>query len=145
MATLDITQEDILDGNVKTKIQSEILRYPQANWIKSPFTYATTIGIVPALGANPNHLSVMGGEGFHDELDLVRQGKITATNAISSNWTGWAAVDTLNSVFDHQKSADSGIGWTLVDATHNLPTDPNEDFTPLVDYKAEYKKAWGVG
>ena len=145
VATLDITQEDILDGNVKTKIQSEILRYPQANWIKSPFTYATTIGIVPALGANPNHLSVMGGEGFHDELDLVRQGKITATNAISSNWTGWAAVDTLNSVFDHQKSADSGIGWTLVDATHNLPTDPNEDFTPLVDYKAEYKKAWGVG
>jgi ribose transport system substrate-binding protein len=145
VATLDITQEDILDGNVKTKIQAEILRYPQANWIKSPYTYATTIGVAPALGANPTHLSVMGGEGFHDELDLVREGKITATNAISSNWTGWAAVDTLNSVFLHQKPVDSGIGWTLVDATHNLPTDPNEDYTPPVNYKAEYKKAWGVG
>ncbi len=143
--TLDITQADILDGNVKTKIQAELLRFPQANWIKSPFTYATTFGVVPALGTNPNHLSVMGGEGFHDELDLVREGKITATNAISSNWTGWAAVDTLNSAFLHKKPVDSGIGWTLVDATHNLPTDPNEDYTPPIDYKAEYKKAWGVG
>jgi len=143
--TLNITQEDILDGNIKPKIQAELLRFPQATWIKSPFTYATTIGVVPALGTNPNHLNVMGGEGFHDELDLVRNGKITATNAISSNWTGWAAVDTLNSAFDHQKSVDSGIGWTLVDATHNLPTDPNQDFTPPVNYKAEYLKAWGLG
>jgi ribose transport system substrate-binding protein len=143
--TLDITQADILDGNIKTKIQAELLRFPQANWIKSPFTYATTFGVVPALGTNPNHLSVMGGEGFHDELQLVRTAKITATNAISSNWTGWAAVDTLNSVFDHQKPVDSGIGWTLVDATHNLPSDPNQDYTPPVDYKTEYKKAWGLG
>jgi len=88
---------------------------------------------------------VMGGEGFHDELGDIREGKITATNAISSNWTGWAAVDTLNSVFDHQKPVDSGIGWTLVDKTHNLPTDPNADYQPPINYKAEYKAAWGVG
>ena len=75
IATLDITQQDILDGNIVTKIQSEIERYPQANWIKSPYTYATTIGIVPALGANPNHISVMGGEGFYDELDDIRSGE----------------------------------------------------------------------
>jgi len=144
IATLDITQQDILDGNIVTKIQAELQRYPQANWIKSPFTYATTIGIVPALGSNPNHIQVMGGEGFHDELDDIRSGKITATNAISSDWTGWAAVDTLNSIFNHTKPVDSGIGWTLVDATHNLPTDPASDYIPPVDYKTEYKKAWGV-
>ncbi len=87
----------------------------------------------------------MGGEGFHDELDNVRLGKIAATNAISSNWTGWAAVDTLNSIFNHTKPVDSGIGWTLVDATHNLPATPGTDFTPPIDYTAEYKKAWGRG
>jgi ribose transport system substrate-binding protein len=145
IATLDITQEDLVDGQVVKKIQAELARYPQANWIKSPFTYATTLGIVPALGTNPNHLSVMGGEGFHDEMDDIRSGKITATNAISSNWTGWAAVDTLNSIFNHTKPMDSGIGWTLVDATHNLPSDPNADYQPLINYQAEYKKAWGVG
>jgi ribose transport system substrate-binding protein len=143
IATLDITQEDLVDGNVVKKIQAELLRYPQATWIKSPFTYATTLGIVPALGSNPNHISVMGGEGFHDELDDIRSGKIVATNAISSNWTGWAAVDTLNSIFNHTKPVDSGIGWTLVDATHNLPADPTADYEPPINYKAEYMKAWG--
>ena len=63
----------------------------------------------------------MGGEGFADELDLIRSGKITAANVISSEWVGWAAVDTMNSVFLNQPPADSGIGWTMVDATHNLP------------------------
>jgi ribose transport system substrate-binding protein len=145
IATLDITQEDLVDGNIVPKIRAEIERYPQATWIKSPFTYATTLGVVPALGTNPTHISVMGGEGFHDELDDIRSGKIVATNAISSNWTGWAAVDTLNSVFDHTAPVDSGIGWTLVDATHNLPSDPTADYEPPINYKAEYKKAWGLG
>ena len=145
IANLNITQEDLVDGQIVPKIQAEIARYPDATWIKSPFTYATTLGIVPALGTNVNHIQVMGGEGFHDELDDIRSGKITATNAISSNWTGWAAVDTLNSIFLHQKPVDSGIGWTLVDATHNLPSNPNADYQPPIDYQAEYKKAWGVG
>ncbi|HTT85857.1 MAG TPA: hypothetical protein VMF60_00695, partial [Acidimicrobiales bacterium] len=145
IANLNITQEDLVDGQIVPKIQAEIERYPDATWIKSPFTYATTLGIVPALGTNANHIQVMGGEGFHDELDDIRSGKITATNAISSNWTGWAAVDTLNSIFLHQKPVDSGIGWTLVDATHNLPSDANADYEPPINYQAEYKKAWGVG
>ena len=145
IATLDITQEDLVDGQIVPKIQAELERYPQATWIKSPFTYATTLGIVPALGTNANHVSVMGGEGFHDELDDIRSGKIVATNAISSNWTGWAAVDTLNSIFNHTKPVDSGIGWTLVDATHNLPSSATADYEPPINYQAEYKKAWGVG
>ncbi|MGH9016744.1 MAG: sugar ABC transporter substrate-binding protein [Acidimicrobiales bacterium] len=145
IATLDITQEDLVDGQIVPKIKAELEKYPQATWIKSPFTYATTLGIVPALGTNPGHISVMGGEGFHDEMDDIREGKIVATNAISSNWTGWAAVDTLNSIFLHQKPVDSGIGWTLVDAHHNLPSDPNADYEPPINYKAEYMKAWGRG
>jgi len=145
VATLDITQEDLVDGNIVPKIKAELLRYPQATWIKSPYTYATTLGIVPALGTNPTHVSVMGGEGFHDEMDDIRSGKIVATNAISSDWTGWAAVDTLNSIFNGTKPVDSGIGWTLVDESHNLPTNPNADYEPPINYQAEYKKAWGVG
>jgi len=146
IATLDITQADLVDGNVVSKIETELERYPQANWIKSPFTYATTLGVVPALKANPSlHPDVMGGEGFFNELDDIRSNTITATNAISSDWTGWAAVDTLNSIFNHTKPVDSGIGWTLVDASHNLPTNPMANYTPKIPYQSEYKKAWGVG
>jgi ribose transport system substrate-binding protein len=145
IATLDITQADILDGQIVPKIQAEIQRYPQATWIKSPYTYATTIGIVPALGTNPTHIDVMGGEGFYNELDDISSGKITATNAISSDWTGWAAVDTLNSIFNHTKPVDSGIGWTLVDKTHNLPTNPMANYEPPIPFQSQYEKAWGVG
>jgi ribose transport system substrate-binding protein len=145
IATLDITQQDILDGNIVGKIQAEVERYPQATWIKSPYTYATTVGIVPALGTNPTHISVMGGEGFYNELDDISSGKITATNAISSDWTGWAAVDTLNSVFNHTAPVDSGIGWTLVDETHNLPSNPMANYEPPINYQHEYETAWGVG
>ncbi len=140
--TLNVTASDILSGQIVGKIQAEILRHPEANWIKSPYTFITTIGLVPALGAKAGQINVMGGEGFQPELDLLRQNKIQAVNIISSEWTGWAAVDTLNSLFAKQKPADSGIGWTIADKDHNLPASGN--FLPPIDFKSEYKKAWGV-
>jgi ribose transport system substrate-binding protein len=143
--TLSITTQDITSGQLVPKIQAELLKHPEATWIKSPYTYVTTLGIVPALGAKAGQIKVMGGEGFSDELDLIRQGKATAANVISSEWTGWAAVDTLNSVFLKQAPVDSGIGWTMVDAQHNLPPTPGTNFVPPVDFKAAYAKAWGVG
>jgi ribose transport system substrate-binding protein len=140
--TLNFTVADLADGQLAPKVQAALLRYPDATWIKSPYAAATTAGIVPGLGANPHHVDVMGAEGFPPELDLIRSGKITAVNIISSQWTGWAAVDTMNSVFDGLKPAVSGLGWTVTDATHNLPK--SGAFNPPVNFIAEYEKAWGV-
>jgi len=140
--TVNVTTQDLTNGQIVQKIQAALLQHPEANWVKSPYTYVTTLGVAPALGANANKVDVMGGEGFSDELNLIRAGKVTAVNVISSEWTGWAASDTMNSVFLNQKPADSGIGWTMVDATHGLP--PSGEFIPPVDFKAEYQKAWGV-
>jgi ribose transport system substrate-binding protein len=143
--TLNITSADILNPPaLVAKIQAEILRFPNANWIKSPYTYATVLGIVPALGSRAGSLHVMGGEGFAPETDEIRAGKVTAVNIISSDWTGWAAADTMNSLFLNQQPVDSGIGWTIADATHNLPA-ASTNFAPPVDYQSQYKKAWGVG
>jgi len=142
VSTLDVTTQDLTSGQIGPKIQAEILKHPEANWIKSPYTYVTTLGIAPSLGDKAGTLKVMGGEGFKDELDLIRDNKITASNVISSAWVGWAASDTMNSVFNNQPPADSGIGWTMVDKDHNLPA--SGDFVPPVDYVAQYKKAWGV-
>ncbi len=140
--TVNVTTQDLTNGQIVQKIQAALLQHPEADWVKSPYTYVTTLGVAPALGANPNHIDVMGGEGFADELDLIRAGKITAVNVISSEWVGWASVDTMNSVFLSQKPVDSGIGWTMVDATHGLPA--SGEYIPPVDFKAEYQKAWGV-
>lgn len=141
--TLEVTTADLTSGRLVAKIQAELLRHPEATWIKSPYTYVTTLGIVPALGPKAGQVKVMGGEGYAPELDLLRQGKITAVNIISSDWVGWAAIDAMNSSFQRQQPPDSGIGWALADKGHNLPA--SGAFVPPVDFKAAFKRAWGVG
>jgi ribose transport system substrate-binding protein len=122
IATLDITQEDLVDGNVvpRSRPSWSAIPRPPGSRARSPMPprWASS-----PPWANPSHIPTSwAGEGFHNELDDISSNRITATNAISSDWTGWAAVDTLNSIFNHTKPVDSGIGWTLVDASHNLPT-----------------------
>ncbi|MEO6206181.1 MAG: substrate-binding domain-containing protein [Mycobacteriales bacterium] len=134
-----------LGPNLQQKATSALLQHPEANVVKSPYTSATLLGIAPAVvqSGRAGKLYVMGGEGFAPELDLLRSGQgVNAVNIAPSDWTGWAAVDTMNSLFTKAPIADSGLGWQLVDKDHNLT--PNGPFVPKVDFKAAYKKAWGV-
>lgn len=139
--TVTFTVADLINGQLVSKVQAALLQHPDATWIKSPYTTATQLGIVPGLGANTSHVRVMGGEGYPAELDLIRAGKVTAVNIISDTWLGWSAIDTMNSYFLGKPPADSGIGWTMTDAQHNLPA--SGSFNPPIDYKAAYEKAWG--
>ena len=134
-----------LGPNLQQKATSALLQHPDANAVKSPYTSATLLGIAPAVvqSGRANKLYVMGGEGFAPELDLMRANQgVNAVNIAPSDWTGWAAVDTLNSLFSDKPPADSGLGWQLVDKQHNLPA--SGGFKPEVDFKAAYKKVWGV-
>lgn len=134
-----------LGPNLQQKATSALLQNPDANVVKSPYTSATLLGIAPAIvqSGRAGDLYVMGGEGFEPELDLLRAGQgVTAVNIAPSDWTGWAAVDTMNSLFTGSEPVDSGLGWQLVDADNNLPA--SGPFVPEVDFKAVYRAAWGV-
>lgn len=134
-----------LGPNLQQKATSALLQNPDANAVKSPYTSATLLGIAPAVvqSGRASKLYVMGGEGFAPELDLLRAGQgVNAVNIAPSDWTGWAAVDTMNSLFTKAPVADSGLGWQLVDKQNNLTA--QGPFVPKVDFKASYKKAWGV-
>ncbi len=134
-----------LGPTLQQKAASALLKHPDANAVKIPYTAASLLGIAPAVvqSGRADKLYVMGGEGFASELELIRASKgVSAVNIISSEWTGWAAVDTMNSIFMGQQPKNSGIGWTLADASHNLP--PSGAFVPKVDFKAAYQRAWGV-
>lgn len=134
-----------LGPNLQQKVTSALLQHPEANAVKSPYTSATLLGIAPAVvqSGRANKLYVMGGEGFAPELDLLRAGQgVNAVNIAPSDWTGWAAVDTMNSLFAGTPAQDSGLGWQLVDKDNNLTS--NGPFVPKTDFKAIYKKAWGV-
>jgi ribose transport system substrate-binding protein len=139
--TLNFLASD-LGPKLQSMIQSALLEHPNINWIKSPYTYATELGVVPAIAATPGKYDVMGGEGFQPELQEIQQGTVTAAMAISSQWTAWAAIDAMNSAFTHKPTYPSGIGWELVTATHNMPADAN--LVPKENFIAAYEKAWGV-
>jgi ribose transport system substrate-binding protein len=142
VATLNFLAAD-LGSKLQQEIQAELLKYPSINWIKSPYTYATELGVVPALASQPKgKYDVMGGEGFQPELADIAAGTVTGAMAISSQWVAWSAVDAMNSVFIHKPTYPSGNGWELVDATHNLPA--NDILVPKQNFEAAYEKAWGV-
>jgi ribose transport system substrate-binding protein len=145
VADVEFTGLD-LGPTLQQRAAAAILKHPEANAVKSPFTAATLLSIAPAVeqSGRASKLFVMGGEGFQPELDLIRNHQgVDAAMISPSDWTGWAAVDTLNSLFRHEKPAYSGLGWQLVDATHNLPA--SGPWVPPVDFASIYKKAWGVG
>jgi ribose transport system substrate-binding protein len=140
--TLDFLSAD-LGAKLQQEIQAELLKHPDVTWIKSPYTYATILGVTPALAGYPKgKFNVMGGEGFQPELADIQSGTVTSAMAISSTWTGWSAIDTLNSVLTHKPVYTNGIGWQLIDGTHNLPA--SAVYTPKQNFEAEYLKAWGI-
>ena len=66
-------------------------------------------------------IEVIAGEGFPSNIQLIRDNKgQDAANAFPAPWTGYAAIDSLNSLFHGQKPQDSGIGYKLIDREHNL-------------------------
>ncbi len=134
-----------LGPNLQQKVTSALLQHPEANAIKSPYTAATLLGIGPAVVSSGRAAKIysMGGEGFAPELDLLRANQgVSAVEITPSEWTAYAAVDTLNSLFTGKPAADSGLGWQFVDKNNGLPQ--SGPYVPKVNFKADYKKAWGV-
>jgi ribose transport system substrate-binding protein len=133
----DFKIADLLTGKLQGDVTSELLKLKAQGikpvWVKSPFSAATTSGIASAVTGTAPGTKIMGGEGFPNELKTAG---VTATNVISSTWSGWGAIDAMNSAFNHKKTVPSGIGWTIVKGNH-APKFPN--------FIGAYKKAWGVG
>lgn len=142
--TVDFTLTD-LGPKLQQKTQSALLQHPEATAVHVPYDSALLLGISAALlesGRN-DKLDVVGGEGFPTNLQLIRDNKgEDAANAFPAKWTGYASIDSMNSVFNGQMPQDSGIGYRLIDKDHNLPA--SGGYEPPVDYRAAYKKAWGV-
>jgi ribose transport system substrate-binding protein len=82
-------------------------------------------------------------EGLPEGLDLIREEKAQYGYGLSYEWEGYAAIDSLNRIIDGQSpKVDSGIGVQLFDQEHNFPS--GENWEPPFDFRALYRKAWGV-
>jgi hypothetical protein len=61
--------------------------------------------------------------------------------AFDTAWTGWAAVDTLNRIFNDVETVDEGVGYQLVTAEDMEGLD---DYEGPYDYRAVYREVWGA-
>lgn len=143
--TVDFTLAD-LGPKLQQKAQGALLQHPEANAVHVPYDSAVLLGISAAImeSGRSDKLEVIAGEGFPSNIQLIRDNKgQDAANAFPAKWTGYAAIDTMNSVLHGEKPQDSGIGYKLVDREHNLPP-AGQGYEPAADYKAAYKHAWGL-
>jgi ribose transport system substrate-binding protein len=143
--TVDFTLAD-LGPKLQQKAQGALLQHPEANAIHAPYDSVMLLGVGAAVlesGRN-DKIEVIAGEGFPSNIQLMRDNKgQDAANAFPARWTGYAAIDSLNSVFHGDKPQFSGIGYKLIDREHNMPP-AGKGYEPVADYKAAYKHAWGV-
>jgi ribose transport system substrate-binding protein len=132
---------------LQQKTQSAITKHPEANAVAAMYDGLVLAGVGAGVKASgrAKDLLVMGGEGFKPNMDIVRAGgsEQDAGNGFPSEWTGWAAIDTMNRVFADKPIAESGIGYRVWDPEHNMPKSGAYD--PGVDFKSAYRKIWGVG
>ncbi len=130
---------------LQQKAQQALLKDPAANGVWVPYDGVITSGVGAAIQSSGRTLAVMGGEGEPANLTLVREGgrQQTAGIGIVPGWEGWSAVDCLIRLFDGRRCVGSGIGLQIYEAGHNVPA--SGGYMPPVDFKASYRKAWGLG
>ena len=100
---------------------------------------ATTVG-----GCNCD-TKVLTKNGEQGSLELVEQDLVLQDAGTSSAWIGWGAVDQLIRLFadeDPLGPYDQGLAVHVFDKT-NLP--PDNLWEPEIDFRAEYRKLWGLG
>lgn len=139
---IPITLSDLGPG-VTAKAQAALLQHPQSNSIFIPFD-GVGLSVAPAVveSGRKHSIFVVGNEGNSPSLDLIRHDRgQTASMGIPHSWSGWAAVDGLVRLVAGEKPVPSGMGLYAVDAK-NVPAEGG--FEAPVDYRANYRKIWGM-
>jgi ribose transport system substrate-binding protein len=133
-----------LGPKLETLVTSELLKNPDANAFSAPFGAAYVAGAGAALErAKRQDLFVMGVEGIPAELDLVRSGVVDAAIYSPTKWTGWAAIDVVNSLLTDAPIVKSGQGWLYV-TKDNVPTGAGQEPIDMFPkYEDAYRAAWG--
>jgi ribose transport system substrate-binding protein len=130
---------------LQQKVQSALLKHPEANTVMSGFDVLLLAGVEAGVRASGrgSTIKLFGAEGYAPTADLVRSGSVAGGVAVDGDWQGWAGIDELNRIFNGEKAVDEGLGFQAWDKEHNLGG--SGPWRSGVDYKAAYKKVWGVG
>jgi ribose transport system substrate-binding protein len=145
---LDIANNDFNANTAASKFSTALLQNPTANAISVPVGGWMLAGISQAImssGRFPDKLTVVTGFGDASSMDLVRnkQGQ-NAVVGYATPWGAYGSVDTAIRLLNGEAPQVQGDGMLMIDIDHNLPV-AGKDYEGNVDYKAAYKKLWGIG
>ena len=138
---------DLSNGVLQQSFSSTLTANPQANAVMADGDSIVTGAEVPQALQSAGRVSsvlVIGSEGFTQNLELIRQSRgQNAAVPFDELWVGWGLVDETLRVLAKQPLADEGMGFQVVDTTHNMPA-AGQNYTDPINFIAAYKKAWGV-
>jgi ribose transport system substrate-binding protein len=134
-----LTQFDPTD--ITSLFQSALLKHPQANSVYALVNAVYFSGLAQAVVSSGKSLQAVsaGNEALAFEKVRTHAG-ISAVLGEDFIWQGWSAADTLNRVFAGDPAVPEGLGFQLVDATHNLPA--SGAFVAPVNYQKAYETVW---
>jgi ribose transport system substrate-binding protein len=138
------------NGVLNQKFATLLTKYPDANAVMLSYdSVATAYGVAKLIADAGRQMSmvVVGGEGYASAQQMIREGTgITADVGQSAEWMAWGALDAMNRYFNQSPQVPQGIGYRVIDASHNLSPD-GKDYAPPnppIDLSGTYLKSWGV-
>ncbi|MGV1009068.1 MAG: sugar ABC transporter substrate-binding protein [Dermatophilaceae bacterium] len=145
VSTLELANNDFVSNTAASKFSTALLQAPSANAVSVPVGGWMLQGFSQAVMSSGrfSQLSVASGFGDSANMDLIRQGQGQgAAVGYASQWGAYGSVDTAIRIINGEQALVQGDGMQMVDKDNNMPA--TGDYTGNVDFKAAYKKAWGV-
>ena len=128
-----------------TIIQSSLSKDPNATGIALPYAIPLPAAIQAVESTGKDDIAIMAKDADEVGLKAVADGSSLYNAGSSVVWAGWAGMDQIVRGLgkaEYLGPTETGIGVTLF-TKENAPKDGNiENFSGLIDYKAEYEKIW---
>ncbi|GAA4691050.1 hypothetical protein Prum_000390 [Phytohabitans rumicis] len=144
--TLEISNNDMAGNAMAQKFSTALLQNTAVNAISIPVGGWMQAGLSQSIQSSgrATQLSVSSGFGDASTMDLIRTaGFAFGALGYASAWGAYGSVDTAIRVLNGETPQVQGDGFQMVDKDHNLPA--SGDYEGGVDFKAAYRKLWGLG
>ena len=123
-------------------VTSALQKDPSIEYVVAPYDSS---GIFAAQGirqaGKTEQVQMVSAEGDPNGIEAVREGTQAVDLATVPPWGGWAAADLLLRQFAGEPVEESLLPQRLFDSS-NVPA--GEGWTGDIDYKAEFRKLWGL-
>jgi ribose transport system substrate-binding protein len=143
--TLQIANNDMAGNAMAQKFSTALLQNATVNAVSIPVGGWMQAGLSQAIQSSGRAAKIYVASGFGDAstMDLIRSASFTfGALGYASEWGAYGSVDTAIRVLNGETPQVEGDGFQMVDKDHNLPA--SGDYQGGVDFKAAYKKLWGL-